>query len=72
MKAIDVLTVGAHARRSRQLYDKAFLGRVAVGSIAVTDREYDPVQWWKNSEGFREVVGEGLAYLYARIFFWPA
>lgn len=72
VKAIDVLTVGAHARRSRLLYDKAFRGRVAVGSIAVTDREYDPVQWWKSSEGVREVVGEGLAYLYARIFFWPA
>lgn len=71
VKAIDVVTVGTHARRTRLLFDKAFRGKVAVGVIAVVDREYDPARWWKSSEGVRDVVGEVLAYMYARLFFWP-
>jgi len=72
VRAIDILTVGAHARRSRLLYDKAFRGRIAIGCIPVADREYDPDHWWRSSEGVRMVIGEGLAYLYARLFFNPA
>lgn len=34
--------------------------------------EYDPRHWWRTSEGVRNVVGESIAYLYARFFFRPA
>lgn len=72
VKAIDVVTLGTHARRSRLLVDKAFHGTIAVGVIAVVDREYDPSRWWESSEGVREVIGESIAYLYARLLFHPS
>ncbi len=69
VKAIDVYTLGAHARRSRLLFKKAFGDDVAVGVIAADDQSYDPKSWWKSSNGARTVVDELIAYLYAIVFF---
>jgi hypothetical protein len=70
-KCINVATVGPHARRSRLLYQKAFGKDVRIGVIALEDRAYNSAHWWRYSEGVREVIGEGIAYVYARIFFHP-
>jgi uncharacterized SAM-binding protein YcdF (DUF218 family) len=67
--AIDVVTVGAHARRSRLLYQRALGNGIKVGVIALEDRRFDRDQWWRSSVGVRTVLGETIAYLYARIFF---
>ena len=32
--------------------------------------DYDAKHWWRSSEGVREVLGEGIAYIYAKFFFW--
>ncbi|HUS34235.1 MAG TPA: ElyC/SanA/YdcF family protein [Verrucomicrobiae bacterium] len=72
VKSIDVATLAVHTRRSRLLYKKAFGNNVAVGAIALSDFDYDPEHWWRSSEGVREVLGESVAYLYARFLFWPA
>ena len=69
-KSIDVITLGPHARRSRLLYQKAFGNATRVGVIALPDSAYDARHWWRASEGVREVVGESLAYLYARLSTW--
>lgn len=69
--AIDVVTLSVHARRTRLLYAKALAGHTAIGVVAIRDREYDPRCWLRYSEGVKEVVGEGLAYLYARFLFHP-
>lgn len=69
--SFNLVTVGAHARRSRLLFQKAFGGNVHIGVIAVQDREYDPDRWWRSSEGVKEVISEGAGYLYARLFFHP-
>jgi len=71
VKSLDVATLGPHARRSRLLYEKAFGDDVEIGIIALFNREYDPAHWWRTSEGVREVVGETIAYFYAKCFFWP-
>jgi len=65
----NLVTLGAHARRSRLLFEEAFDGKANVGIIAITNREYDPKRWWKYSEGVREMIGESIAYIYARFFF---
>jgi hypothetical protein len=65
------LTEDAHARRTRLLYHKAFGKTVTVGVIAVSTPDYDSTQWWRYSDGVREVIGESIAYIYARFFFWP-
>jgi len=43
-----------------------------VGVIAMDERLYDPVHWWRSSEGMRQVLFEGLAYVYALCFFHPS
>lgn len=69
---INVLTEGAHARRTRLLYQKAFGRNVTVGIIAVSNPDYNPTQWWRYSDGVREVIGESIAYMYARFLFYPS
>jgi hypothetical protein len=71
VRSINVLTMGTHARRSRLMFQKAFGPNVEIGVIAIQDREYDPRVWWRYSEGVKEVLSEGAAYLYARCLFWP-
>lgn len=71
VRSINVVTEDAHARRTRLLYEKAFGRDVTVGIIAVSNPDYDPRGWWRSSEGVREVIGESIAYVYARIFFHP-
>jgi uncharacterized SAM-binding protein YcdF (DUF218 family) len=66
---LNVVTVTVHARRTRLLYQKAFGKDVAVGIIAVPNPDYEPDAWWRYSEGVREVMGESIAYLYARFLF---
>jgi hypothetical protein len=68
---LDVVSCGAHARRTRLLYEKAMGPGVKVGIIAVAPDEYEAVHWWKSSAGFRSVTDEFIAYLYARFFFRP-
>lgn len=69
VKSIDVVTLGAHARRTRLLYQMAFGNKVVIGVIAVKDKDYDPARWWQSSDGVRTVIDEGIAYLYARFVF---
>ena len=69
VKSIDVVTLGPHARRTRLLFQMALGNKITVGVIAVEDRDYDPAHWWRTSEGVRTVIGEGIAYLYARLWF---
>ncbi len=70
--AINIVTEAPHARRTRLLFQEAFGPQVQVGVIAAQNPDYDPKHWWRYSEGVREVIGEGLAYLYARFLFFPS
>ena len=68
---ITVVTYGAHARRSRLLFQQAFGPEIQVGVIAVPPDDYDPRRWWTSSQGVRLVISEVLAYGYARVLFRP-
>ena len=70
-KAFNLISTGAHARRSRLMFEKAFGGDSRVGIIDVEDRDYDSHQWWKSSQGVRSVLDEMIAYAYARFLFFP-
>jgi len=67
--SINVLTEDSHARRTWLLFEKAFGSEVKVGIISIPNPDYAPKDWWRNSQGVREVIGESIAYLYARFFF---
>ena len=68
---INLVSLGAHSRRSRLLFEKAFGPGVEIGIIAVPDRGYDAEHWWRTSQGFRVVTDELIGYLYARLVFHP-
>lgn len=70
--SINVLTEGAHARRTRLLFQEALGPDIKVGIISVANPDYNPKYWWRYSDGVRDVSSEALAYVYAKIFFWPA
>jgi uncharacterized SAM-binding protein YcdF (DUF218 family) len=63
----NLVSQGVHTRRSAFLFQKALGATWRVGSIAVTDRSYNASRWWMSSEGFRAVVGETIAWIYAVI-----
>jgi len=68
---LNVISLGPHARRTRLLFSRAFGDEYKVGVIAIRDRDYDPSRWWESSSGVRSVIGETIAYGYARLFFHP-
>jgi hypothetical protein len=68
-RAVNVVSLGPHARRSRLMYEAAFGDLADVGIIAVDDQSYDGKRWWMSSSGFRAVTGELIAYVYARLLF---
>jgi uncharacterized SAM-binding protein YcdF (DUF218 family) len=70
-KNLNVLTENVHARRTRLLFQKALGNDVLVGVIAVPNPDYDSKHWWQYSEGVKDVISEGTAYVYARLCFYP-
>lgn len=68
---VHLITEGAHGRRSRLLFQRALGSSVVVGVTSVPSSDYDSERWWQSSAGVREVVGETLAYGYARFLFRP-
>ena len=67
VRTVNVLTEAPHARRSRLLFQKALGADVKVGAIPIDNPDFDRADWWKYSEGVREVLSELIAYAYARL-----
>jgi len=72
VRSINVLTEDVHARRTRFLFQEALGKNVKVGIIAVSNPDYDAKHWWRYSQGLKDVVSEGIAYLYTKFFFYPS
>lgn len=66
---IDLFSFSAHSRRSRYLYHKALGKDVSLGVYAPRDLGYDAAEWWKSSNGVRQITDETIAYLYAVLVF---
>lgn len=67
LSAINLVSLGTHARRSGLCFQRALGRSVHVGVIAVPNREYNPERWWAFSEGLKNVAGELVALAYAAI-----
>ena len=72
VNSFNVLTEDTHARRTRLLFEEVFGGKVRVGVISIPDPDYDQRHWWRYSQGVKDVLSEGVAYIYAKFFFWPS
>jgi len=68
---VNLLTGGPHARRSRLLFEKALGKGYTVGVVGIAEDDIDERHWWRSSQGVRIVIGEILAYGYARLLFYP-
>jgi len=68
---VNLITSGPHARRSRLMFEKALGRDCPVGVLAVPAVDYDERHWWRSSQGVRIVIGEVIAYGYARLLFYP-
>ena len=66
---VNLFSMGAHSRRSRLLFQKAFGDQARIGIVVADNPDYDPRRWWTTSAGFRNVTDEVIAYLYARFLF---
>jgi len=71
VRSMNIVTEDVHARRTRLLFEKAFRGSVTVGIIAVPDPDYDSRHWWRYSQGVKDVSTEAIAYVYAKLLFFP-
>ena len=71
VRSLNIVTEGAHARRTRLLFEQALGSDVKVGVIAVPNPDFDARRWWLYSEGAEDVVEEGIGYIYAKLFFHP-
>jgi DUF218 domain len=69
LQSFNVMTEGAHGRRSRLMFERAFGPNVKIGVISITTPDFDARHWWQYSEGTEEVVQETIAYFYAKFLF---
>ncbi len=60
-KRINIVSEGAHARRSRMVAHKIFGKDIAIGMIVADPETYSPASWWKSSSGMKSVVMELIA-----------
>jgi uncharacterized SAM-binding protein YcdF (DUF218 family) len=72
VRGINVLTEDLHARRTRLLFEEALGRGVKVGIIAVPNPDYDSTHWWRYSQGVKDVVSETVAFIYAKLLFYPS
>jgi hypothetical protein len=68
---MHLVTVGPHGRRSRMLFRKALGKDYSIGVTCLEESSYDADDWYTCSDGVRSVMGEFIAYVYARLFFHP-
>jgi hypothetical protein len=66
--AINLYSLGPHARRSWFLFRQTLHPRVRVGILSGTPKEYQPQCWWNYSAGVRSMLSEMIGYIYAFIF----
>jgi len=69
VRSFDLLSDGPHARRSRLLFSMAFGPEFEIGIISLPPESYDASRWWLSSAGVRTLIGETIAWLYARFVF---
>ena len=68
---VHLVTTGPHGRRSRLLFQRALGADYTVGVTCLEDSGYEPDHWYAYSQGVRKVIGEFIAYTYAKFQLHP-
>ncbi|MCX6953255.1 MAG: YdcF family protein [Verrucomicrobia bacterium] len=64
LKAANIFTAHAHARRSRLVFSKALPAGTPVGTIAWIPPSHGPGPWWKSSERSLDLLKESVGYVF--------
>ncbi|OIR03133.1 hypothetical protein GALL_146520 [mine drainage metagenome] len=72
LDAIDLVSSGAHARRSRLLFQMALGSNVNVGVLATKPADFGPETWWQTSKGVESIIFQSIGLLWVKCFFWPS
>ncbi len=72
VRSFNIVTEGAHGRRTRLTFEEAFGPDFAIGVISVHSPDFDSKHWWRYSEGTEEVIQETIEYFYAKFLFRPS
>jgi hypothetical protein len=67
-KTATLYTVGAHSRRSYQMFRAVFGSNYPLGVVAVEPAHYNLKNWYRRSEGFKHVTMELISLIYAQLF----
>jgi hypothetical protein len=70
-QSVNLVSLGAHSRRSRLLFKMVYEPDIQLGNIVVHYPTVTKDNWYKSSRGFRTVLNECLAYGYVLLFFSP-
>ncbi len=62
--ALNVFTLGAHARRSRLIFAKVYRLKTKVGVVDWVPSGYKAGPWWRSSEQAKELLTETAGYLF--------
>jgi len=66
-KALNVFTLGPHARRSLTVFTKVYWPTTNVGVVSWVPSGYWAVPWWRSSTRAKELLTETAAYLYEEL-----
>jgi hypothetical protein len=66
--ALNVFTLGPHARRSCLVFAKVLGPRTKVGDVSWTPSDYQSVPWWRSSDRAKDLLTETAGYLYEALF----
>jgi len=67
-KSVNVFSSGAHARRSRLVYEKVLRPETAVGVVAWREPSYATLPWWRSSERAQEFLLQTVGFFYEYLF----
>lgn len=60
--AVNVVTLGAHARRSRLIFARVLGPDIKVGVISWRPQAENALRWWQSSERAEDFLKESVAY----------
>jgi hypothetical protein len=60
-KRLNVVSLGAHSRRSKTTYQNVLGPEWQVGIISVPETDFPPDEWWKHSAGLKKTIAELVA-----------
>jgi hypothetical protein len=71
VRSLNIISEGAHSRRSWMMYKKALDDNFKIGVMAVEVDHIGAWNWWTTKKGIKFVSIQFAKYLYAQFFFYP-